>query len=389
MSGQTDIPISQHESKAATLARFLLRFSWLAILVIHGVGCSQESSFNGKTGKREAAIDAMSLRSTCADNSIAVSQENLNASQGQIALSGQFCASNSSDLHVLFVLDFSQSMVTNDPAVGSWGGGAGVSCGRLRAVEAIVQALKASSGTMDQVSIGLVGFGGGAAEVIPESALASFSANGNTVCRADLGSTNYKAAFESATTALQKSSRKNKVLYFISDGQPTRGGVNISTNTTGHFNAGRVAASSLRSSVPNLMFNALLLQPTGGSSWSSIDPRQYLAELTGDSSRVRIVTEASALANNAVQLLSSPVAIEPSSVSANLQHSSGISSAVKLLSFSPVNEALPSDDRTGTWAFKTEPFTIPTTGVGTYQLVIEGQDRSGARKSTTVSIVVQ
>lgn len=344
-------------------------------------GCNSENSFQGKSGLRKPVVsqvpqDAMSLSSNCANPSILVSRQELAARNGDMVVTGEFCAQNSSDLQVLFLLDFSGSMKTNDPGIGGWN----FSCGRSRAVQAIAQAIRASSSAQDQVTVGVLGFGDTTRNIVSDTSLSAFSYNGPILCGSGLGGTKYGEAFTSATRVLQQSPRKNKLLYFITDGEPSDSFVGTS------------AASTMRSAIPGLAFNAILLQSSGGN-WSGggggQDPRTYLSGLTGDPSRVRIVSEANALATQAVQLLARPVIIDQGTVVARLVDPVGGIRNVPIASFLQSGGGQSGSLGGSTWSYATDRFKIEDARPGVYQLVIEGVEASGSKKSTTVTLTIQ
>lgn len=373
------------------VGRFGIGLTMSPALFAFFIGCG-EASFTGAgvakkaapvlLQSRDQASNAIKLRSTCDSRSVTVPASE--SDQLRVSLEGEFCAQDTSDLQVVFVLDFSESMRSNDPAYNAFAGGGSPSCGRALAVSQVTQMIKSAGG--DQVSVSMVGFGGGAVELLTETPINSFQPLASDLCRNDLLATNYKAAFNEATRVMQSSTKTNKVLYFISDGLPSRGGAVLRTaNLQGHRNAGKRAAQNMRNALPDLTFNAILLEPMSGIGFG-IDSRSYLSELTGDPSRVRVVSQAAALADSAVELLNGQVHMNPSTVSASLQGALQSSQNVIISSFIPSN-GLKSSAVAAT--FTTSEFTLPAAEPGSYSLRVEGRSLAGELKSTTVSITVE
>jgi len=328
------------------LATLSIAFTW---------SCAQSPSFKA-SGSRAggAGADAMSVQIKCGDTKIQVDKKLLAAAGGKMQLSGELCPVFSSSVHILFVLDFSDSMRTNDPTVGV---GAAASCGRSKAVSAIIEKLTASRGKDDKVSASIVGFGTTASEVSGEVDLAQFKPSAEALCRSNSGSTNYRAAFELAAQKLGVSTKTAKIMYFISDGLPTAGGIMTTPvfidpfdpyDQDVHFRAGVDAAASLRSQFPAMVFNAMLLQSAAVSL--PYDPAVYLSQLTNDASRVRIVSQASQLAESAVQLLTVPVSLDAGNVDASVSNDSGARETLT------IRQLLQSQDTKSKWIFGTSDF---------------------------------
>jgi hypothetical protein len=333
-------------------------------------GCGPSATFKSPGSRGAAELNAMAVNVRCGENKVQLDRKALESAGGRVKLAGELCPTSSSSLHVLFVLDFSASMQVNDPVVGS---GAAASCGRSKAVKAIVDRLTASRGKEDKISAGIVGFGSDASEVTGETDLAQFKPAASSMCRSDSGVTNYRAALELASQKLAASQKTTRILYFVSDGLPTAGGAVTSPiivnpfdpfatisamnaaaaiNEDAHYRAGAEAASSLRSRFPGMIFNAMLLQPSSSVTGINFDPAQYLALLTGDAARVRVVSQASQLADSAVQLLTVPVALDPGNVDALVSNDSGARQTLT------VQQLLQSQESKGKWIFSTSDFDV-------------------------------
>ena len=337
-----------------------------ALAALHG--CGPTATFNSPSPRAGAELQAMAVQARCGQSKVEIDRKALESAGGRMQISGELCAVSSSSLHVLFVLDFSGSMQSNDPVTGS---GPNASCGRSRAVKAIVDRLTASRGKEDKLSAGIVGFGTDATEVVAETDMAQFKPSVDSMCRSSGGVTNYRAAFELAGRKLGASSKAARILYFISDGLPTAGGVMtdpiiinpfdpLSTmaamstaaaiNSDAHYRAGAEAATALRAQFPAMVFNALLLNPSTTVSGDGLDPAQYLAALTGDASRVRVVSQASQLADSAVQLLTVPVALDSSNVNASISNDAGARQTLTM------RQLAQSQESKGKWVFATSDF---------------------------------
>ncbi len=220
----------------------------------------------------------------------------------KVKVSGELCPSQTlvGDVTVMFVIDHSGSMEgaagegPNDPTSGG-------SCGRLRAAEAIVK--KYQTMTNANVRVGVVGFSGIARVDVPTQDLAQFSSSldDSVFCGADrfLASTNYEAAFGTATSALRNEQGK-KVVYFISDGSPTVGGRDPRQ-------AGLDAAKGLRQ-IGDLTLYALFVGYHGGNA---NNPQGYLESLTGDPGNVRVTSNADDLVKAADTLAQPNLTIDP------------------------------------------------------------------------------
>lgn len=225
---------------------------------------------------------------------------------------GRFCPSVSNKLTVLFVVDYSASMGRhvpqqggpelpgNDPQIAG-------SCGRLRAAQAILGKIQAEMKPHDSVEVGMIPFAGGivTSHIMNIRGLDEFRAqvSKDTFCQTVVqgpgvgfdpinpggidggsvdASTNYRAAFTAANSALSGIYGR-KVVYFVSDGEPTSGGGDP-------VRAGIEAGERLRASVDNLTLNGLLLGATGPAA------QAVLEQVAGAPERVRRADNADQLA---------------------------------------------------------------------------------------------
>jgi hypothetical protein len=135
-----------------------------------------------------------------------------------VTISGKVCPPQVLPRDIMFVIDVSGSMATNDPPVGN-------TCGRRQAFEAVVSKLNPAS----DFRIGLVTFDD---DVVTQSTLhasqaslyAEVTAGGvpieQILCGVGSG-TDYKTALTGATASLSAGrAQASKEIYFISDGRP-------------------------------------------------------------------------------------------------------------------------------------------------------------------------
>lgn len=312
---------------------------------------------------------------------------------------GRFCPKASNKLTVLFVVDYSGSMGRhvdntggpempgNDPQVGG-------SCGRLRAAQAILSKIQSERQPQDQIQVGLVPFAGGilagrVTQIVDLSAFAALVTQ-ETFCQYVVqnpsfgigpsnpggidgsvdgvdASTNYKAAFTAAKSLLTPLYGR-KVVYFISDGEPTSGGFDP-------VRAGIDAGGDLRSSVDNLTLNGLLLGSLGP------DAEQVLAAVAGSPDRVRKAENADQLA---AQILQFP--------DGGIDEASGQAT----LTVAPYPAAnlglhyLAKDQAVaGTWVYETQPFVLlGKQGQDVLNLVeVTARGKDGTTYSSTVKIM--
>lgn len=289
-----------------------------------------------------------------------------------VRLEGEFCGGSVSTsgvdaLTVVFVIDWSGSMQTNDPLVNN-------SCGRLAAAQAVLSKIKGNS-TGSNLHVGLVPFATGAMPAVGPTSLDNFSKSSLTpqqFCRADGGATNYDAAFR-ATQKVVHNIAGAKVVYFITDGVPTLYGDSANGGILGAVingavsgggsnfaqqvhDAGQKSADALRAE-PGLNFYALYLKDhtTGAAGGSPIEePTSYLAKIAGDASHSRTAADAQDLAKQ-IQDFSTPSA--PTEI--DKKTATGTLTSAKLgkqpITISTID---PAPNHQGTWHFVTDPFIL-------------------------------
>ena len=232
----------------------------------------------------------------------------------KVRLAGEFCPQTkiTGDVTVLFVIDHSGSME------GSGGEGpndktGNGTCGRLKSAELIVKKYQEMGGT--NVQAGVVGFSTKARVQIPVGSIDTVASNlkPEVFCGSDSGValTNYNAAFTTAETQIATIPGQ-KIVYFISDGSPTTGGLNPAQS-------GLQAAENLRK-IPGVSLNALFV---GYSTGKANNPKGYLENITGNPKLVRVTANAQELVQAAAALATPPITITAADTSAILENANG------------------------------------------------------------------
>lgn len=315
---------------------------------------------------------------------------------------GQFCPTAKKELTVLFVVDFSGSMghhvpehggpaeIGNDPQVNG-------SCGRMRAAQAIIGKLKQDRAPGDRINIAMVPFAGGIVtrKIISMKTLDQFEAivNKDTFCQyvvqnASFGydpqnpggidgqagllglnsvdaSTNYRAAFTAAGSILANVYGR-KVVYFVSDGEPTSGGQDP-------VQAGIAAGQQLRSSIDNLTLNALLLGNPGPQA------QVVLEQVAGSPGRVRHADNADDLARKILEFANA--GIDESTGRATLTVETYPTAELNLKYLTKVSGQ-------DVWIYETQPFVLlGIPGQEVINLVeVTARGADGSTHSATVKI---
>jgi hypothetical protein len=338
-------------------------FASILAIVAMNLSCS-DSKFVGQqrtpkgtipetVPKKETPSTSQTISLPCNGFATADKRVDINGTQNStVVIDGTLCyeplqSVSKNELVILFAVDFSGSMETNDPLVSG-------TCGRRRAIEAILERVRSTAqANHTNVTYGIVGFGTDARIVSPMTLLPETPWPSRTDLCAANGFTNYEAALNLAETMLAPESGR-KVLYFISDGLPTvsSGAENLSDEN------GLAAAQSLRSSIDDLsMFAIYLTGPTGalaGNKYSDItDPKSYLSQITGSASNVKVVATAAQLATQILEFkLPDPVAVE-------LQQPNIVLSSPGTQDRPIVLESFGKQAATaGAWAFKTKPVIL-------------------------------
>lgn len=319
--------------------------------------------------------------------------------QTTVKIKGEFCPKQTDRLAVLFIIDFSGSMGRHIPETGA----AAIagndpqtngSCGRLQAVSAIVEKIAAQKRSEDYAVLAMVPF---ASDVLMRRAIQPMSLSKfkeamtkDTLCQyvvqdSSFGfdptnpggidgnyedtwiesSTNYKAAFETAESILS-SVRGRKVVYFISDGEPTAGG-------NDPVQDGITAGLHLQTANSDLTLNSLLLGDPEDSTAYSV-----LEKIAGDASRVRVARSASDLANEIIKF--PETTINGQSVKAVFKTSTGTSQDIPLAYFTQSSETK--------WTYETVPFQLIGNGLNSVknEIVIQTTSLEGSTLESKLTI---
>jgi hypothetical protein len=323
-----------------------LALALAAALLMAGCGGTQ---FAGNSGKKPGAVVpskntpggniSAKVRVGCdsAASTTAQEQSFTGGAGTTVALSGDFCGqglteTSSEQLTVLFVFDFSGSMLINDPTTSG-------SCGRLQAAQTILAKLEAEPATSQaKLNLAMQAFGSHIMPGIAPTTIAAFKPqlNAQSVCRSDGNATNYEAAFTAASDLLG-SLKGRKVIYFISDGLPTVSGTNqgaggllgvlnsvlsSSQSPAPVYDAGTAAAAKLRAQ-SDVTLNVIYLGSAGTAAEGPVpaglpDPQTYLRQIAGSADHLRVVSSAQELASQ-IATFSTPVAASGDIVEGSVQ----------------------------------------------------------------------
>jgi len=276
-----------------------------------------------------------------------------------LVIEGEVCPRGYGELTVLFVVDFSESMLRLKGRSGEWIDGNDLmkngSCGRLKAAQAIYDAIKGRRLEEDNVKIGILPFSSKVVEqkiIIPKD-FSRFSQHldAASFCGAE-GLTNYKSALDGAAEIL-RNIKGNKAVYFITDGLPTAilnadGTPEKSVDDAALL--GKRAADRIRESIEQLALSAVFLG--SAEEVANFDPKAYLESITGDANRVRFVDRSEDLASEVTKLGIPSIDVQSDSAVATLEIPGAAPIKLKITSI----KKTPGKD--GTYTFTTEPFTI-------------------------------
>jgi uncharacterized protein YegL len=342
-----------------------MKWSGLVLVGLGVVACGKSSFKGGATAPivQEPKRVDHTLTATC-DEATGVSRletQLTGTEKTYVTLTGEFCGLKATDevakpVTILFVVDISGSMRTNDPLVQG-------SCGRFAAFQALSAQLLEQAKVADQVKAGVVVFGDTARVARPVGSLEDISKlnNRDVLCSTLGGATNYEAAFQTSEQTL-KDIEGEKVVYFLSDGLPTvsAGSPSSAFNTNpakavrDSADAGSAAAKNLQANVTEMAMNAIFLK-TGDDALNQIDgledfdPGTYLGEIVGSPERVKVVANAEDLAKEIVKF-DPPTfkQFEEKSVAAAVTASAG-ERTLKIVKFEKSGDS---------WIFATEPFQL-------------------------------
>ena len=169
-----------------------------------------------------------------------------------VTFAGHMCKPATMKRDIVFIIDVSGSMFFNDPRVGA-------GCGRLNAIQTVIQ-----SSAGGAAKLGLVTFGSGVKKVstglfdTQDKLFADAAASGtiaDTVCAAT-DETNYQGSLQAANNLLQTGrADATKEIYFISDGEPTKGYDGIAEATALKSTGIQVAGKAVPVTIATVMLN--------------------------------------------------------------------------------------------------------------------------------------
>lgn len=293
-----------------------------------------------------------------------------------LKIKGRFCREDSSsDVTVLFIIDYSSSMGRHmafdkefsgsDPRQDKNGN---TSCGRLDAARAVVKNFTDSSG----IKLGVLPFASKTYKpnqldpikldefseqfLEGQKGLESFCSNifqdalndegisdlvpGEINSGGYKGSTNYEDAFKSAYRLLLRVEGR-KVIYFITDGLPT------TSNFNGDPKRAAKAAADRLQGLDNLTLYSFILDAEDPSE--KVEGYETLVDIVGSSNRVKRVKDAHELSVEAGKV--EELEFNSNSIEANLTIDSlDVQKTLSIEKF--------SKDTRGVWIFETEEFLL-------------------------------
>lgn len=289
----------------------------------------------------------------------------------RILVNGEFCPQAPARLNIVFLIDFSLSMYNenqdrgNDPIKNG-------SCGRLEAARAIINSHNQHMSDEDaEISVGVVQFASELAGTIALTPLADMNDQLTTknFCRG-INGTNYKAAFEEATSMLD-GVNGTKVVYLISDGMPTEGGGGARENAPRHRDAAQKAADKMRKKLSLLTYNTVYLGNIHELEEDDFEPKAFLEQLTGSAERVKLVDKAENLANEILKLEKPEVDLDTAKVTSELTADGTAPVSIPLSLFKA------HATKAGTWVFATEEFAVFPGSTQSSRLRLTAKDKNG------------
>jgi hypothetical protein len=280
----------------------------------------------------------------------------------QVTFTGTLCPPESQPRDIVFVIDTSASMTDNDPRTGD-------TCGRLKAVEAVLAATPPGTAKYGIVTFNTALVASSTMLYDNSKALFDAIAPGGTIADVlclENGTTNYNAGMTRAGELLATGrAGSSKEVYFISDGQPNAGedGIAIASSLkgTGVTAGGRNIPVTIGTIM--LAGTDTVLQQSIASRDSQGKPLHFFVAQTGDLAKA--LTD---LANNQI-------------VSASLKYR-----ATGEKDFTVLNIL----DHVKGLLFTLPPITLPI-GVGTpgIEVVYEYTDKLGQKFTSTGQLVLK
>jgi hypothetical protein len=283
-----------------------------------------------------------------------------------VVLTGQFCQSSANDLYILFIVDNSASMGKhfsgvlpkngNDPQVKDDKGLP--TCGRLRGAKAILKKFQDPGLAHVKTRIGVLSFASRVIEAkeikepnapITESLVSDkifcetinqpgISQPGGIFVPGISFTTNYEDALLKAKDVL-KNIPGQKLIYFITDGEPTNPGSSA-------FALAKAieAANKLRTEVKDLTINAVFLNADNPNK-----AKETLGQITADPKRVLLAANPDEIAAKIVEF--PPVGFVASSLKASLLVSPYPEEPIAA-------EFTQHPTKNNVWIYKTKPFLL-------------------------------
>jgi len=258
----------------------------LLFLCISTIGCERDSKNFSGTGK--VAPLQVTLKVPCTENqeTFVLNQQGTGRDIFRIETKWCFKTKKVSKLRILFLIDESKSMYTNDAVISN-------SCGRLDAINTLINIAKQRQGSNpDDIEVGLITFGSTARKISDFKTSTNIKPylTAETICREN-DETNYSEALRLSGQMIQNKKIADQVpipatIYMITDGGPSRGLGGVS-------DPGKIEAQLLQEMTTLkkdlVLVNVLFLKP------KNEDPapaEQLLARMTKDPSRVVAVEHA-------------------------------------------------------------------------------------------------
>lgn len=352
----------------------------LGLLFVLSVSC-QSSEFKANQAQAPVKANTIKVELDClTERGGVITQSHRGGPKTSIVLSGKVCPPQEDIFEkktVLVLVDQSDSMRINDPVVNG-------SCGRLKAIEALVGKIERTEKASENVYMGIVGFETGSSVLVRPTKISDLRGflRVNPICDYR-GFTNYESVFDTASQQLGVIDGAKDV-YLVSDGLPTKANRDISRAGRDGTpeETGISAARSLKSMPGVELFVLYLNSKLPGTSGQ--DPRDYLVRIAGgERDNVRIVTDAAYLVDEILKFDITPapmIAVLNPQIS--LRSSRGESKTVELESI------IPSPGQPNVWNYVTRP-VLPFSENGSEVLntfTVALVDNNGRRFFRTVEI---
>ena len=307
----------------------------------------------------------------------------------KIRVSGQWCPEikeQTLPVSIVFVIDRSGSMVGgpqggNDPTMNG-------SCGRHRSAQIIYERLKRVR-TLD-IKVGVISFGSRAQVRLPLTSITQWSSGpaAEMFCGSDgMGATtNYESALTTAQRTLAQVQGK-KIVIFVSDGAPTvHDGIASQPAAVQNFSTaisrGLQAATNLRK-LDQLSLFAFYVAMKGSDysmGTTPFDPKNYLGQITGDPSKVKITQNADELAQATAQMGLPLNAISITESKGSIV-SGGVERPVRM------EKIIEDPEKPEVFFWYSEPFSLPQQEATPHVFRVEAMTTKNFTLTTTAEIL--